>query len=128
MAGSAIAVSGAVVGYPQEPKKAADISGDTPADIAQAIRDAIGDMKSQWFEDEVFIRDKIRSLSDLMSGYTPTDPEGPPRSANPHPSSGAGNHTYDVKTTYEFILPRPTLADATPGNAQDDSQFGQPEK
>lgn len=127
VAGSALSVTGAIVGYPQEPKPELDISGDSPADIAVSLREAIADMKLQWIEDEAFIRDKIRSLSDLMSGYTANDEDTGPRPRYPYYGPSGDTHTYSQDTIHEFALPRPRLADATRGNAQSDEYFGQPE-
>lgn len=127
MAGSATAVAGAVVGYPQEPTQELDISGDSPAEIAQSLRQAILDMKLQWIETEAFIRDKIRSLSDLMSGYTARDEDTPPRPRYPYTGGSPGDYTYDQATIHEFALPRPSLADATRGNARSDDYFGTPD-
>lgn len=127
IAGSAISATGAIVGHPQEPKPELDISGDSPADIAQSLREAIADMKIQWIEHEAFIRDQIRSLSDLMAGYTPHEQDGPPRARYPYTGSSNDTHTYSQDTVHEFALPRPRLADATRGNAGSDDYFGQPE-
>jgi hypothetical protein len=119
VAGAAISVTGSVVGHPVEPKKELDISGDSPAEIAQSLREAVGDMKLQWLEVEMFIRDQITTLSDQISGYSPSQeaPTGP---------YYGPTKTYDVKTTYEFALPRPSLADATPQNVTHDDYLGKP--
>ncbi|WP_134764910.1 hypothetical protein [Nocardioides sp. 1609] len=127
IAGSAIGVTGAVVGYPAEPKKELDISGDTPADIAVSLRQAVADMKLQWIENEIFIRDKIRSLTDLISGYTAPSEDSPPLPRYPNVGAPTSGHTYSQATVHEFSLPRPALADTTPGNAQDDDHFGKPD-
>lgn len=123
MAGSAIAVTGSVVGYPNEPAKELDISGDTPADIAQSLREAVADLKMQLLEHELFIRSQIRTLSDRIGGYT-APPDAPPIPRDPPYYST--QHSYSEATVHEFALPRPKLADATPGNVNDDGYLGSP--
>lgn len=123
MAGSAISVAGAVVGHPNEPTKELDIKGDSPADIAQSLRDAIWDLKLQLLEHEIFISRQIRTLSDQISGYTA--PEGTPPIPRDPPYYST-QHTYSEATVHEFALPRPKLADATPGNVNTDGYLGTP--
>ena len=124
MAGSAISVTGAVVGYPDEPKKDVDIKGSSPAEIAQSLREAIVDMRLQWIEHESFIARQLRTLSDLLNGYSA--PEGAPPIPRDPPYYST-DHTYDVATVHEFALPRPALADATPGNVTSDDYLGTPD-
>ena len=131
MAGSAIAVSGAVVSLPDEPKKELEIKGDSPHDICQSMREAVVDMKIQWINDEAHIRDQLRMLTDTMQGYTQpgtTDPgDREPRwrysPGNYYPGS-PDTHVYNKETVWEFRLPRPALADSTPGNVTDDGHMG----
>lgn len=123
MAGSAIAVTGAVVGHPNEPEKELDISGDSPADIAQSLRDAIWKLKLQLLEHELFISRQIRTLSDQINGYTA--PKGTPPIPRDPPYYST-EHSYSESTVHEFALPRPLLADATPGNVNDDGYLGTP--
>lgn len=130
MAGSALSVTGAVVSYPQEPKKELTIQGDSPHDICQSMREAIVDMRLQWIDSEAHIRDQLFMLSDAMSGYAqpegtdPAEREPRPRYQNgyyPQPS----NHTYDESRVWAFALPRPALADSTPGNITDGQHMGE---
>lgn len=130
MAGSALAVSGAVVSYPDEPKKELSIKGDSPHDICQSMREAVVDMKLQWIDDEAFIRDKLYILTDTMQGYS--QPAGTdPKEAEPRPRytggyyPGTSDHVYNEKTIWEFRLPRPALADSTPGNITDGDHMGE---
>ena len=129
MAGSALAVSGAVVSYPSEPKKELTIKGDSPHDICQSMREAYYDMKLQWCDHEVLIRDSLQMLSDRMAGYSQpagTDPEDmyPRPRYEPGYYPGTSNHEYSEKTVWEFTLPRPALADSTPGNITDPDHMG----
>jgi len=129
MAGSALAVTGAAVSYPDEPKKELAIKGDSPHDICQSMREAVVDMKLQWIDDEAFIRDQLYILTDTMQGYTqpagtdPDDVEPRPRYKGGY-YPGTSNHVYNEKTIWEFRLPRPALADSTPGNIVDDDHMG----
>lgn len=126
LAGSALAVTGAVVGNPPEPKKQLDIKGDSPAEICQSLREGIADMKIQWIEDEAFIRDQLLHLSDTISGYSlPAGSDGAPRPRYPYYGGYTSDHTYSEDTVHSFVLPRPALADLGPGNVRDG--FGEPE-
>ncbi|WP_182376158.1 hypothetical protein [Nocardioides sp. WS12] len=126
LAGSALTVTGAVVGNPPEPKKELDIKGDSPAEICQSLREGISDMKIQWIEDEAFIRDQLYRLSDTISGYSsPSGSDGEPRPRYPYYGGYTSDHTYSEDTVHGFVLPRPSLADLGPGNVR--GGFGQPE-
>lgn len=123
MAGSTIAVTGAVVGYPQEPKKELDISGDSPAAIINSMREAVWDLKMQWLNVEIFIVEQVRHLSDRINGYTAPEGASPVPRGYPHYST---EHSYDQETVHEFTMPRPTIADSTPANVTDDDHLGEP--
>jgi hypothetical protein len=130
MAGSAISVTGAVVSYPDEPKKELSIKGDSPHDICQSMREAVVDLKIQWINDEDLIRDQLQILTDTMMGYTQpgnTEPEDlePRWRYSPGSTPSATNHVYNKETVWEFRLPRPALADSTPGNITDGNHMGQ---
>jgi hypothetical protein len=86
-------------------------------------------MKLQWIDDEAFIRDQLYILTDTMQGYT--QPAGTsPDQVEPRPRytggyyPGSSNHVYNEKTIWEFRLPRPALADSTPGNIVDGDHMG----
>lgn len=126
MAGSALAVTGAVVGNPAEPKKELDIKGDSPAEIYQSLREAVLDMKIQWIEHESFINDQLLTLSDTMSGYVlPEGSTDGPRPRSYPEVAYPTDHRFDQGTANQFVLPRPSLADTTRGDVRD--AFGRPE-
>lgn len=126
MAGSALSVTGAIVGYPDEPKKELDIKGESPSEIYQSMREAIVDMKIQWIHDEGFIRDQLLHMSDAISGYVlPEGSEDGPRPRTYPEVQYPTDHTYSEETARQFVLPRPALADSTPGNVR--GNFGEPE-
>lgn len=124
IAGSSIAVTGAVVSRPPEEKKELTIKGESPSEIINSMREAIWDLKLVWLEHELFIKDQMFKLQDLMQGYTAPDGAHPRPRGYPYYSS---DHTYSEQTTHEFTLPRPALADATPGNINDDDHMGKPD-
>lgn len=126
MAGSAVAVAGAAVSYPTEPKSTLDIKGDSPAEICQSLREAIVDMKIQWIEHEAFIRDQLLHLSDTLSGYSlPAGSTDGPRPRTYPQVQYPTDHTYSDATMHQFVMPRPALADTTAGNVR--GSFGEPE-
>ena len=131
MAGSALAVAGSAVSYPNEPKKTLSIKGDSPHDICQSMREAVVDMRLQWIDDEAFIRDQLHILTDAMQGYSqptgtkPEDLEPRPRYTGGSYYPSPSDHVYNERTTWEFRLPRPALADSTPGNILDGDHMGE---
>jgi hypothetical protein len=70
IASASFSVAGAAVALPNEPEKELQIKGDWPADMAESLREEIGKLRMQLLEDEIFIRDQIRTLADLLAGYT----------------------------------------------------------
>ena len=124
IASASFSVAGAAVALPNEPEKELQIKGDWPADMAESLREEIGKLRMQLLEDEIFIRDQIRTLADLLAGYT-APPGTPPRPRDYPPYGGGTDPTYRQDTVHEFTMPRPDLADLPESEIPDG--FGEPE-
>jgi len=59
------------------------------------------------------------------TGTKPEDLEPRPRYTGGSYYPSPSDHVYNERTTWEFRLPRPALADSTPGNILDGDHMGE---